>query len=69
MMLIKQILMLKKVRFYVKYLHPYCKANILSYCSVNINIGIGEMCIDISVSDRIGYLPYQWITSVNEGID
>ena len=50
----------------VKYPHPYCKANILSYCSVNINIGIGigQMCFDISVSDRIGYLPYRWITSV-----
>ena len=49
----------------VKYPHPYCKANILSYCSVNINIviGIGQMCFDISVSDRIGYLPYRWITS------
>ena len=61
--------MLKEVRFYVnsiKYLHPYCKANILSYCSVNINIGIGigQMCFDISVSDCIGYLPYRWITSV-----
>ena len=50
----------------VKYPHPYCKANILSYCSVNINIGIGigQMCFDISVSDRIGYLPYRWITTL-----
>ena len=50
----------------VKYPHPYCKANILSYCSVNINIGIGigQMCFDISVSDRIGYLPYWWITTL-----
>ena len=35
----------------VEYLHPYCKPNILSYYSVNINIsiGIGQMCFDISV--------------------
>ena len=46
----------------VEYPHPYCKTNILSYYSVNINIGIGQMCFDISLSDRIGYLPYWWIT-------
>ena len=53
----------------VKYPHPYCKANILSYCSVNINIGIGigQMCFDISVSDRIGHLPYRWITTYKCG--
>ena len=49
----------------VEYLHPYCKVNILSYYSVNINIGIGQMCFDISVSDRIGYLPYRWITTID----
>ena len=58
--------MLKNCGFiliHVEYLHPYCKANILSYYSVNINIGIGigQMCFDISVSDHIGYLPYWWI--------
>ena len=49
----------------VEYPHPYCKASILSYYSVNINIGIGIslMCFDISVSDCISYLPYRWITN------
>ena len=64
MMLIK----LKRCGFIlirVEYPHPYCKANILSYYSFNVNIGIGigQMCFDIVVSDRIGYLPYRWITN------
>ena len=34
-----------------------------------IDIGIGQICFEKLVSDRIGYLSYWWIPSLKKGED